>query len=87
MGCNCKGGRARVLNNLNSSDHINLAKEIQERVIKSKDIDNYSDEDRMDVMYAFKELYPNASNIPSMNNAVDMINHAIANYEHITRKK
>lgn len=87
MGCNCKGGKPQVINNLNSPDHINLARGIQEKVILSKQIEQYSDEDKMDVMYAFKELYPNASQIPSIDNAVSMINLAISNYENTTRKK
>ena len=87
MGCNCKGGKARVINNLNSSDHIDLAKGVQTRIILSKDRDAYSEEDKMDIMYAYKELYPNSSGIPNLDNAVDSINIAITNYEHLTRKK
>jgi predicted nucleic acid-binding protein len=39
MGCNCKSGKSKPLNNLQSVDHMNLAREVYNTVITQKEIE------------------------------------------------
>lgn len=80
MGCNCKGGKGKPINNLKSVDHINQAREVYERIILTKSISEYDDFDRMDVFNTFVSLYPNSKYTPSIENAVENIKHAVLNY-------
>lgn len=81
MGCNCKGGKGKPLNNLKSVDHINLAKEVYNTVILTKPIEDYNDLDKMDIFNTYVSLYPNAKYTPSLENAVENIKHAVLNYK------
>lgn len=74
MGCNCK--KPQVLNNLKSVDHLRLATETYEQVALSKSIEEYDDFDKMQVFNAFKSLYPNAKNLPTLNDAVGHLKNA-----------
>lgn len=80
MGCNCKGGKKQVLNNLQSVDHINLARETYNNIILQRTIEEYSDLDRFEIFNTFRELYPNAKMTPSIENVVENIKHAVSNY-------
>lgn len=81
MGCNCKGGKRQILNNLNSQDHILAAKEVFNTIISVKEISEYDDYDRAEINNTFKSLYPNAKLISSTENAVENIKHAITNFK------
>ena len=80
MGCNCKGGKKQVLNNLNSVDHINLAKEVYNNVILAKSVEDYTDLDKMDIFNTYGSLYLNAKYTPTLENAIESIKHAVLNY-------
>lgn len=80
MGCNCKGGKRQALNNLQSIDHINLATETYNNIILKRPIEEYSDLDKFEVFNTFRELYPNAKVIPSIENAVENVKYAVLNY-------
>ena len=80
MGCNCKGGKAQIINNLQSEDHIALAREVKERIIDQKQPSMFDELETREVIAAFFSLYPNAKTSPSVQNAIDNINHAILNY-------
>jgi len=79
--CNCKGGKKQIINNLQSSDHIDLAKEVFNNIIQKKTMEEYDDFDNMEILNTYKSLYPNAKTTPSLENAVQNINHAILNYK------
>ena len=81
MGCNCGKGKKQVMNNLNSIDHINLAREVISTIISVKEIADYTDLDKMDVFNAYVALYPNARYTPTLENAVENIKHAVENYK------
>ena len=80
MGCNCKGGKAQVINNLQSEDHILMAREIKERIIDQKAPGMFDEIETREVIGAFHSLYPNAKITPTIENAIHNINHAIQNY-------
>jgi len=79
--CNCKGGKKQIINNLQSSDHIDLAKEVFNNIIQKKTMEEYDDFDNMEILNTYKSLYPNAKTTPSLENAVQNINYAILNYK------
>jgi hypothetical protein len=81
MGCNCKSGKSKPLNNLQSVDHMNLAREVYNTVITQKEIEDYNDLDKMDIFNTYVALYPNARYTPSLENAVENIKHAVLNYK------
>jgi hypothetical protein len=81
MGCNCKSGKSKPFNNLQSVDHINLAREVYNSVILARPIDEFSDLDKMEVFNTYVALYPNAKYTPSIENAVENIKHAVLNYK------
>lgn len=76
MGCNCKG-KAQVLNNLNSKDHLNLVKDIYDQVIKGKNIEQYDDADKHQVIQGFYSLYPNVKVNIDYKHAVQSITNVI----------
>ncbi len=81
MGCNCKGGKPQVLNNLDSKDHLNAAYEVYRDVIQTKTIEEMDDLDRKQVMFGFYTLYPNVKTEVSIEHAINTITSAInANY-------
>lgn len=60
MGCNCKGGKEQKLNNLDSNDHLKVAFDAYNIVVKEKEVSDYDDTDKTIVMSAFYSVYPNA---------------------------
>lgn len=80
MGCNCKGGKVQKLNNLDSQDHIDQAREVWDRVIAGKDVGMFDEIETREVIGTFFSLYPNAKTTPSVQNAIDNINHALQNF-------
>jgi hypothetical protein len=77
--CNCKGNK-RVINNLDSPDHIRNAQEVYNRIILNGDTSTYTELDIIEIMGAFKSLYPNASATPSVESAINEIKTGIEVY-------
>lgn len=78
MGCNCKGGKAKKLNNLDSTDHLNLAKEVVDRIITPKSFAELDEFDWMEIYTTWEQLYPYASNKPSKEQCIVDIQNAVA---------
>lgn len=76
MGCNCKK-QTQVLNNLKSTDHLELARSIYEDVIKKKSIEDYDDLDKKQVLFAFYSLYPNVKMDITYEHAVNTITNVV----------
>ena len=70
--CNCKRGKG-TLNNLNSPDHIQSAKEVFNRIISVKTIQDLDDLDKVEIMGVYSSLYPNSNGTPSVENAIEQI--------------
>lgn len=80
--CNCKGkGKAQVMNNVENVDVVNYAKEIYERVISTKTMEEYTDVDKVEIMGAYSSLYPASSMTPSLEEAINQIKIGINLYE------
>jgi len=92
MGCNCgKGGKKKSLNNLDSVQHLELAKEVYDRIISQKqfnDIDNF---DWAELYSVFSQLYPQSSVVPSKEQLIVDIKNAMGllelKYTKIKRKR
>lgn len=86
--CNCKKGTKRVVNNLDSPDHIQIAQDVYARVISSGDISTYTELDIVEIMGAYASLYPNSSTQPSLEDAINQIKIGIELYNvKYTRRK
>lgn len=81
MGCNCKSGKPQKMNNLDSIDHLKLAINVFKEVIEGKDIQTLNDLDKIQIMDAYRSLYPNASASPSLDDAINAISVAINLYQ------
>jgi hypothetical protein len=81
MGCNCGKGKKQTINNLQSVDHISAAKEVFTNVISQREIADYTELDKMDVFNTYAALYPNSKYVPTLDNAVENIKHAINNFK------
>jgi hypothetical protein len=77
MGCNCKGGKSKPLNNVNNQDTLKIVKEIFDSVISGKDINDFTDYDKLEILNAYSMLYPNSSQQPDITDAVNKITHAL----------
>ena len=77
MGCNCKSGKSKPLNNVNNQDTLKVVKEIFDRVISGKDISEFDDFDKLEIFNAYSMLYPNSSQQPDTTDAVNKITHAL----------
>jgi hypothetical protein len=75
MGCNCKGGKVQVLNNLNSKDHLNLAFMAYEDVVSKYDVSGYTEADAHQVINAFYSIYPNVKTKVTIEHASSTIKH------------
>jgi len=80
MGCNCKGGKKQVINNLDNPDHIQNAKNIVESIISVKEIQDLTDLDIIEIMGAYYGLYPASSIKPSVEDAINQIKIGIEIY-------
>ena len=74
MGCNCKN--PQVLNNLWSEDHLRLAKDVFDRIISKKSIEELDDFDKMEIFSVYKQIWPNTKTQPEISNAIFMITDA-----------
>ena len=75
-GCNCKG-KKQIINNLNSPDHIQYAKDVYNRVIAPNTTQEFSNVDRVEIIGAYSTLYPASSNVPSIDDAISKIKEGI----------
>ena len=80
MGCNCKGGKKQVMNNLDNPDHIQNAKNIVESIINVKTIEDLNDLDKIEIMGAYYGLYPSSSIKPTVEDAINQIKIGIEIY-------
>lgn len=78
MGCNCKGARPKILNNLKSVDHLKIAKEVDDRILKQKSLEELDDFDWMELYGVFSQLYPNSTGTPSKEEVINEIKNAVA---------
>lgn len=79
MSCSkCK--QKKLVNNLDSPDHIKVAKNVYETIILSKSMVEYDDFDRVEIQRAYNTLYPNASAVPSIEDAINQIRIGIEVY-------
>lgn len=86
--CNCKGkGKQQTLNNIDSVDHVNYAREIYERVVVPNTTGEYSDLDKIEIIGAFSTLYPNASTTPTVSDAIEQIRIGIELYDSKNQKR
>ena len=81
MGCNCKGGKKQITNNLDSPDHIQVGKNVFNSIISQKTIEDLNDLDKIEIMGAYATLYPNSSAQPSIGDAINQIKTAIELYD------
>ena len=80
--CNCKGnGKQQVINNVYNIDVVNYAKEIDTRIISAKNVSDYTDVDKVEVMGAYASLYPASSVTPSIEEAINQIRIGIQLYD------
>jgi hypothetical protein len=84
MGCNCKRGK-KVINNLNSPDHISEAK-IFFQSVKDKPIEEFDDFDKMESRRVYLSLYPNSNGVPQLEPMMGYIKTAIEIYDVKYRK-
>jgi hypothetical protein len=80
MSCGCKK-KKQVLNNISSREHIEIAKEVNTRVILGSGISNYTELDKIEIMGVYSSLYPNSSGTPSLEDAIKQIQQAISTYD------
>lgn len=61
MGCNCKGGKAQKLNNLDSSDHLKVAFDTFKDLLQNREEGLSFDETESKLLInTFYSVYPNA---------------------------
>jgi hypothetical protein len=80
MGCNCKGGKKQVVNNLDDPNHIENAKQVVETIISVKEIQDLTDLDTIEIMGAYYGLYPSSSIKPTLEDAINQIKIGIEIY-------
>ena len=78
---NCKKGKKQVLNNLDSPDHVNLAREVFRSIILNKEITDFTDYDKIEINMAYLSLYPNVKGEPSIEDMVGGIKQGIELYD------
>lgn len=77
MSCSrCK--QKKIVNNLDSPDHIKIVKEIYNDVILKGE--PYSELDNLEIYRAYETLYPNSSSTPSIQDAINKIKIGIEVY-------
>lgn len=75
--CNCKSGKAKPLNNLNSAEHLLIAKDVWDNIITPNDNREFTDLDVAMIYNAYNAIYPNASMIPTLEDAISKIQQSI----------
>ena len=77
--CNCKKGRG-TLNNIDNRDYIEQALTVVETITDVKPIEDLTELDKVEIMTVYSLLYPRASAVPSIEDAITNINLAIDLY-------
>lgn len=86
--CNCKKGKKQIINNLDSVDHIQYAKEVYNRVITGQPDQVFNDLEKVEIIGAYATLYPSSSSTPSIEEAIKQIKQGIELFDvKYTRKK
>jgi hypothetical protein len=80
MGCNCRGGKKVVHNNLDNPNYIENAKQVVESIISVKEIQDITDLDIVEIMGAYYGLYPSSSIKPTVEDAINQIKIGIEIY-------
>lgn len=75
MGCNCK--KPKPLNNVKSQTHLLVAKDVYDRIITQKTLEEIDDLEWMEIYQAYKTVYPNATSIPDKQKVVEMISNSL----------
>ena len=78
---NCKKGRKQVVNNLDSPDHVNNAREVFRTIILDKGISDFTDYDKIEINMAYLSLYPNVKGEPTIEEMVGGIKQGIELYD------
>jgi hypothetical protein len=79
MACSkCK--QKKVINNLDSPDHIQIAKNVYVTIILAKSMVDYDELDKMEIHRAYDTLYPHSSARPSLEDAINQIRIGIELY-------
>jgi len=86
MGCGCKKGKGKVMNNLNNVNYITEAKQVYNETILGRDIDSFTDLEKVIILQTYNLLYPASSIQPSLEEAINKIKEGIEVYD-IRRKK
>lgn len=86
MGCNCKSNK-KPMNNLRNPDHITEAKKTYNDIIQGRDIDSFTELEKVIIMQTYSSLYPASSEYPTMEEAVKQIKTGIEVYDVRYRKK
>lgn len=80
MSCSACKRKPQVINNLDNVDVINYAKQIYDNIISPNTTGEYVDLDKIEIIGAYSALYPNASQIPSLQDAIEHIRIGIELY-------
>ena len=75
MGCNC--GKPKKLNNLNSQSHLLIAKDVYDRIISQKTIEEIDDSEWVEIYQAYKTVYPNSTSYPDKQRTIEMISNSL----------
>lgn len=78
MGCNCGRGKQKKLNQLDSIDHLKMAKEVNDNIISTKTFEELNEYDWLEIYTVWEQIYPYASNKPSKEQAIVDIQNAVA---------
>jgi hypothetical protein len=73
MGCNCNKGKTQRINNLKSKEHLKLAVVLYDELINVKPTTEFNDLDWLEVYTVYNSLYPNSSQQPSKEDAIEKI--------------
>jgi hypothetical protein len=88
MGCNCKGGSKQITNRLDSPDHIQYGKDVYNRVVLNNTTQEFSDMDKIEIIGAYSTLYPDSSQTPNIEDAINKIKDGIELFDvKYTRRK
>lgn len=73
MACNCGKGKAQRINNLKSKEHLKMAVELYDELIVVKPTIEYTELDWLEVFAVYNGLYPNSSQQPTKEDALDKV--------------
>jgi hypothetical protein len=63
--CNCGKGKKQLINNTKNQQVLNEIKSIYDSIVKDRNIEEIDDLDWAILYNAWKNLYPNASSVPT----------------------